>query len=275
MSELAENGGTLPEDKIISLMKQLCEILKQLHNTTPAIIHRDIKPSNIIISTDGLVKLLDMNAAKWFHAQAGQDTTLIGTVGYAAPEQYGFVASSVQTDIYSVGVLMNVLLTGTFPRNRMAGGLLGDIIAKCIKMEPQERYQDISQVLEALQATQRKHSLQPIKLQHYTLPGFRSHQPLKMVAAVIGYVFIFVLSLTATVETGEVYELWLSRVAFAATMLAIVFFSCNYLDVWDKFGLSKVKSKFLRLLLIVLLDIAIFIAGATLPVLIEKILFQS
>lgn len=75
-------------------MIMLCNILNALHSMTPPIIHRDIKPSNIIITSYNYAMLLDFNAAKQFSGQNESDTVLIGTPGYAAPEQYGFGSSS-------------------------------------------------------------------------------------------------------------------------------------------------------------------------------------
>ena len=76
----------------------------------PAIIHRDIKPSNIIITAYNRAVLLDFNAAKYYSCQSTEDTVLLGTQGYASPEQYGFGSSSPQTDIYSMGILFRELL---------------------------------------------------------------------------------------------------------------------------------------------------------------------
>ena len=110
LEEILEQQSTLPEDQVIEITVQLCTILADFHSCDPAIVNRDIKPSNIKISPDGIVKLLDMNAAKWSNTDAPKDTMLLGTQGYAAPEQYGFGPSSVLSDIYSVGVLMNVMV---------------------------------------------------------------------------------------------------------------------------------------------------------------------
>ena len=136
---------------MIEITAQLCAILEDFHSCDPAIMNRDIKPSNIKISPDGIVKLLDMNAAKWSNTDAAKDTMLLGTQGYAAPEQYGFGPSIVLSDIYSVGVLMNVMLTGELPNKRIAGGRLNTIIRKCIELSPSGRYQSISQLQSVLE----------------------------------------------------------------------------------------------------------------------------
>ena len=97
-------SGTSLQDKIrhadispnemLQYMLDLCTILEQLHLHNPAIIHRDVKPSNVIITSYNRAVLLDFNAAKYHTAAKDSDTILLGTQGYAAPEQYGFGQSS-------------------------------------------------------------------------------------------------------------------------------------------------------------------------------------
>ena len=94
----------LTVERIGHYMAGLCDILERLHSHNPPLIHRDLKPSNIIITSCGNVMLLDFNAARFYSGEPGResDTRLLGTKGYAAPEQYGFGESSPQTDIYSM-----------------------------------------------------------------------------------------------------------------------------------------------------------------------------
>ena len=138
-------------NEAISIALKLCHIVKELHELSPSIIHRDIKPSNIMISEDNEVVLLDVNAAKWMDENESQDTKLLGSMYYAAPEQfgYGFSASSTRTDIYALGVLLNVLVTGKLPKKEKAQGAIWSIIERCIKLNPDERYSD-EELIEAL-----------------------------------------------------------------------------------------------------------------------------
>ena len=129
-----------------------CRILAQLHRAEPPIIHRDIKPGNIILTEDGTVKLLDMNAARQLSEGKEADTRLLGTAGYAAPEQYGFAQSDARTDIYAAGVLMNVLRTGCLPQEKLAGGSLRRIVRKCTHIDPNRRYASAGELLAALGA---------------------------------------------------------------------------------------------------------------------------
>lgn len=122
-----------------AIVLKLAYILRDLHNIKPPIIHRDVKPANIIMDGEEVV-LLDMNAAKWVKDEA-QDTNLIGSMYYAAPEQfgYGFSASDIKTDIYALGILLNVLITGKLPKEDKATGDIWSLIEGCIRLEPAER----------------------------------------------------------------------------------------------------------------------------------------
>ena len=134
--------GVLPPKDAICIAKSVCHILNKLHNLPTPIIHRDVKPSNIILSHDNEVFLLDMNVAKWFDADKTHDTWFLGTENYAAPEQvgYGLSASSAKSDIYAVGILLNVMITDKFPNEERANGRIWDIIEKCISLEANNRY---------------------------------------------------------------------------------------------------------------------------------------
>ena len=76
-----------------------------------------------MISNDGTVKLIDFNASRRVTEGKRSDTVNLGTVGYAPPEQYGVAQSDPRSDIYALGVLLNVMLTGRHPSDRLAPGL--------------------------------------------------------------------------------------------------------------------------------------------------------
>ena len=134
--------GPVPEKRAVAIAIDICKILDQLHHLSTPIIHRDIKPANIIVSPQDEVYLLDMNVAKWFDPEQVDDTRYMGTQYYAAPEQvgYGFSASSAKSDIYAVGMLLNVMLTGHFPKEEKASGKIWDVIERCIRLDADERY---------------------------------------------------------------------------------------------------------------------------------------
>lgn len=128
-------------------IKQLCQGLWVLHSM--AAVHRDIKPENVILRGSDAV-LIDFDAARLHKPQAEADTQILGTTGFAAPEQYGLGQSDTRTDIYSLGVLMNVMLTGQHPSKKLAEGRLGRIIQRCTQINPAKRYKNVLHLMEAL-----------------------------------------------------------------------------------------------------------------------------
>lgn len=143
--------GTVKVSEAYRIIKELCSILERLHNLDKVMIHRDIKPANVIIGDNGKTYLLDINAAKWYKDES-EDTRLMGTMYYAAPEQfgYGFSASGIKTDVYSLGILLNVLLTGKYPKEEKAPIPAWNIIEKCISFEPDNRY-SVGELIKAIE----------------------------------------------------------------------------------------------------------------------------
>jgi len=93
--------------------------------------------------------LIDFNASRNF-SQGGIDTVILGTVGYAAPEQLGLLPTDARTDIYAAGVLLNVMLTGKHPSDRFASGWAGRIVRKCTALNPNDRYQTAKKLAQQL-----------------------------------------------------------------------------------------------------------------------------
>lgn len=129
------------------VINDLCDALSILHQN--GYVHRDIKPENIMIDNSGIVKLIDFNASRK-ESNATKDTIQIGTIGYASPEQYGIAQSDIRTDIYSLGVLLNVMLTGLHPTQKIAKGIAKKIIVKCTQINPNMRYNTVDELKSAL-----------------------------------------------------------------------------------------------------------------------------
>lgn len=131
-----------PENEAKRIVLALCDALAALHSL--GIIHRDIKPENVMIDDSGTVKLIDFNAAKFYKSYQVNDTVMIGTTGFAAPEQFGIAQSDERTDIFSLGILLNVMLTGEHPSRRLyPGKRLAHIIEKCTQIAPDKRYSNV------------------------------------------------------------------------------------------------------------------------------------
>lgn len=126
---------------------QLCNALWVLHQL--GAVHRDIKPENVIIRGSEAI-LIDFDASRIFKSDTNQDTQILGTTGYAAPEQYGIAQTDERADIYSLGVLLNIMLTGKHPSKGLASGRLGRIVQKCTMVNPEKRYKSVLYLMEAL-----------------------------------------------------------------------------------------------------------------------------
>lgn len=131
----------------------ICDALAFLHSNN--IVHRDIKPSNIIINADNEAVLIDLQTARKVSEEHDNDTKNLGTVGYAAPEQFGIVQSMPSTDIYALGVMLNEMLTGKHPSVQTPEGKLGRIIEKCTHTQMLKRYQDVYELKKDLKQCRR------------------------------------------------------------------------------------------------------------------------
>ncbi len=261
LMEIIEEKTHLDENEAVSIFSKVCQIVNDLHQAEPPIIHRDIKPSNIIITPDDQVKLIDMDAAKHVHKSAAQDTVLLGTQGYAAPEQYGFASSDTRTDIYSLGVLLNILLTGNLPRQEIARGKYGQIITKSTDMNPSERYGSITELLSAVCSVESELTSYGAKrgARKYILPGFRSGNIVNNLIAILGYGIVILMSTILTVKSESYSILLLNRITVFVSGFLIILFTCNYLDVWKKLGIARIRNKWLKIAVIVAADAVIFL----------------
>ena len=174
MDELAEEDGRLlvleefipgdtlqdladcslfPEKKAREITLQICQALYVMHGL--GLVHRDVKPSNVVIHGDRAV-LIDFSASRFMKAfpdepsGQGHDTVILGSPGYAAPEQHGLSRTDGRADLYSLGVMLNVMVTGDHPSRKLAGGRLGRVISRCTMTNPKKRYRDVVHLMEAL-----------------------------------------------------------------------------------------------------------------------------
>jgi serine/threonine-protein kinase len=164
LNKALEEFGAQPQENVIEWAKQLCDVLGYLHTRTPAIIYRDMKPANIMLKPDGNVTLIDFGTAREFKEKNLADTTCLGTVGYAAPEQFGGMGQTDgRTDIYCLGATLYHLVTGMNPCeppyeirpireiNPALSSGLERIIIKCTQRNPDDRYQSAAELMYALE----------------------------------------------------------------------------------------------------------------------------
>ena len=164
LNKALDEFGAQPQEYVIEWAKQLCDVLGYLHTRTPAIIYRDMKPANVMLKPDGNVTLIDFGTAREFKEKNLADTTCLGTVGYAAPEQFGGMGQTdARTDIYCLGATLYHLVTGKNPCeppyeilpirdiNPSLSSGLERIILKCTQRDPNDRYQSAAELMYALE----------------------------------------------------------------------------------------------------------------------------
>ncbi len=213
-------GRCLDKKEAVGICMQLCDILEKVHRM--GIVHGDIKPENIMMDNSGRIWLIDFDASHFVKKEPGRDTVMMGTPGYASPEQYGFGRSDPRSDIYAIGVLLNVMLTGHHPLYGRTKGSISAVTDRCIRVDPDRRYQTVEDLKKALRRPVRENPAFP--------PGFRTLNPAKMLAAFLGYAFIIYFCFFFRDYNASLLlvEIWLFLM-----LTGTVFICSNYLGVQD------------------------------------------
>ncbi len=185
LAGILSKRGTLTEAETKSIIAQICDGTLFLHKHK--IIHRDINPSNIMLTRDNRVKIIDFDISRRVKKDAPNDTVILGTAGYAAPEQFGFKQSDTRTDMYAIGVLANVMLTGDMPNVRLYGGKIGRVIKKATSIDAAARYGSITEFKHAF-TNEVDENTPPAMRALRSIPGFRTWTPWKMLFASVMYI---------------------------------------------------------------------------------------
>ncbi len=284
IEERQKEISVFSERETIFYIKQLLKGLSEIHKS--GIIHRDINPRNVLISTDGVVKLLDFDIGRQYKQSQGSDTAILGTVGYAAPEQFGFTQSDKRTDIYAVGVLMNVMLTGKLPGEQVyTNRRIGYIIRTCTQLDPEKRYQSAEEILYeteilrevGLQKPKEQGSIEhnrQSKRPHIEsgekgdtseksiIPGFRTGMLWKKIIAVAYYIMMGIYSVASIVECSVTpLAAILELAAVSMYIWLTVFLPLNFLDWMHKVPIVRKLEKTGRIVLGVILWVFLFYSG--------------
>lgn len=215
LDKILEAQGPQPEELVIEWGRQLCDVLSYLHSQKPPIIYRDMKPANVMLKPEGNVKIIDFGIAREYKEQKLSDTTVLGTKGYAPPEQYSG-QTDARSDIFALGMTMHHLLTGVDPRGgdayapvRMWNPELSEgielIIDKCVQPAAENRYQNCAEL--------------SFDLEHPELitKGYKQKQKNKLALFIASAVLTAVFSLSgitcraiAARERNSTYEAYIS-----------------------------------------------------------------
>jgi len=271
-----ENGVVAPQIAL-PIITSICHALLHLHTLEKPIIHRDIKLSNIMIDHANNVKLIDFNISRLYDREYAYDTTILGTEGYAAPEQFGFLQTDARSDIYSCGIVLNYLLTGMHPKEYLYQGELGPIIEKCTNFDPSKRYANVQELLQALHACQisttdtRQAQAEVSSKTSLMLPGFRTKRWWKMILAAFGYAFLILgvivpKSEDSTGTTGHSEYFLLSL-----TLLAYIFLFTNYLNIQSKLPFFPSAKKAERIAAYIIYSLIIFVIYGVMITILGKV----
>ena len=215
LDKILNEYGAQSEEMVIGWAKQLCDALGYLHSQKPPIIYRDMKPANVMLKPEGNIKIIDFGIAREYKEQNLADTTVLGTKGYAPPEQYSG-QTDARSDIFALGMTMHHLLTGIDPRSGEAYAPVRQwnpelsegieiIIDRCVEPAAENRYQSCSDLL--------------YDLEHPELitKGFKKKQKRKLWSFIISLSLCAImtiagvaLNLTATAVNNKDYDVNIS-----------------------------------------------------------------
>lgn len=197
LDKILNEYGAQPEERVVGWAKQLCDALSYLHSQKPPIIYRDMKPANIMLKPEGNIKIIDFGIAREYKEQNLADTTVLGTKGYAPPEQYSG-QTDARSDIFALGMTMHHLLTGVDPRSGEAYAPVRQwnpelsegieiIIDRCVEPAAENRYQSCSDLL--------------YDLEHPELitKGFKKKQKRKLISFLVSTGLCVVMLITGTI----------------------------------------------------------------------------
>jgi serine/threonine protein kinase len=153
----------IPLSEVLTIGIQLCSVLDYLHTRQPPIVFRDLKPANIMRAFQGQLYLIDFGIARHYKPGQAKDTIALGSLGYAAPEQYGKAQTTPRADIYSLGAVLHQLLTAEDPseapfhftplrvNSYISLSRLGILIEQMVEMDARKRPASVAVIKQELQ----------------------------------------------------------------------------------------------------------------------------
>lgn len=220
-----------------------------------------------MVDYEGNIKLIDFNISRERKQSASRDTTVMGTAGYASPEQFGFTQTGFGADIYAMGVLLNFMLTGKMPNEKLCSGKYASIVKKATQIKEEDRYSNVYQMELALQGNGNEKLSFADKFL-LNLPGFRSNKTSHKVIAIIGYVLYFILlycAIDVTFINGDVESLINGFVAWSLVPY-ICFFDVGNVSRFLGKGTQQSKKTILKII-----GVALMVIIPNLTLLLDKV----
>lgn len=273
-------GNRLTLQEAVARAEELCNGLKAIHEK--GIVHRDIQPKNIIISNEGTLKIIDFDISRKENREKSKDTELLGTVGYAAPEQYGFSQTSNRSDIYSVGVVLKEFFEN---QGLLSNEYLEKIVNKCTEIDPKNRFSDVNELMlelskvvemdeshnksdkimpKTLDTSPKKpekgqktgknstkntpqKELPPITFKYLldTIPGFRRRKIVPMIISTIVYVWLIYIYATVALDYKgmSIPRSILVTIVAEATVIIPYIYLTNIADIAGRLPRKTFRSK--------------------------------
>lgn len=240
LKDVLEENKTCSVAQTKHYLRQICSALEQIHSRN--LVYRNLNPDNIMITMGNNVKLLECGVLRTTFLGKRQDTVFVGTPGYAAPEQFGFGQSDSRSDIYAVGVLLNIMLTGQMPWQKLYSEetSLQRIIRCCTQVDRNKRYQNVGEIIKELDKSAGGYYISKFYEQ---LPGVRSEKWYCKLAAFCGYFSYFVF-LFGIIKMF-IYENNFTKNSFISLAIALILeltFPCMLIS-----NLANYDTKLLRL----------------------------
>lgn len=254
--KMLENGIFSIRD-MKSVILQIAKGVSTIHDL--GIVHRDLSANNILIDKNGRVKITDFGIARMYDKDKNADTRILGTHGYAAPEQFGFIQTDRKADVYAIGVLMNVMLSGKMPNEKLYKGdsKLMDIIQRCTSMKPADRY-EVEEIVDLLGYKISNISILKRRIIK-SIPGFRSGNKVKMTLATIEYLYMTYIYLVfgmSGILKKRMFGI-ISFLAFLGATLGLGYFVGSFSKVAYKLNSDKGIRKFFLILVYIVIGYVI------------------
>lgn len=258
LAKVLETQSLLPKE-CASIMAQVCKILSIYHNAKPSVIHRDVKPENILVDLERFrqnkgeagVYVIDFDSAKLLTEEKSKDTHLMGTMAYAAPEQFGYAQSDARTDVYGIGATMRECVKHMVFSSEKEENIFLEILNTATKISMDERYQNVEQLQKVLEyfcsrdkyldlKRTGKISSHTLDLKDYTLPGFRTKKLWKMIVAIFVYYTCF-SSMFYSIELPDTSATvnFFAKICMGLFATSTFLLATNYLDMWHRLWLLK------------------------------------